>query len=103
MRVPLSLLLSFCDPGLSPEEISSVLALSGTEVERVTTLGVADPTGFVVGRVLGAEPHPDADRLRVCSVDVGQAEPAAIVCGAPNVAIGQTVACLLYTSDAADE
>ena len=95
MRVPLSLLLGFCDPGLSPEEISSVLALSGTEVERVTTLGVADSTGFVVGHVLVAEPHPDADRLRVCSVDVGQAEPTAIVCGAPNVALGQTVAVAL--------
>ncbi|MCA1689057.1 MAG: phenylalanine--tRNA ligase subunit beta, partial [Actinobacteria bacterium] len=54
--------------------------------------GVADPTGFVVGRVRDAQPHPNADRLSVCTVDVGEAEPVTIVCGAPNVAAGQTVA-----------
>ncbi|MFN8204159.1 MAG: hypothetical protein U0S48_16490 [Solirubrobacteraceae bacterium] len=47
---------------------------------------------FVVGKVLMAQPHPNADRLRVCTVDAGEAEPAHIVCGAPNVAAGQTVA-----------
>jgi phenylalanyl-tRNA synthetase beta chain len=53
---------------------------------------------FVVGRVLAVEPHPDADRLRVCEVDVGLARedgPATIVCGAPNVAAGQSVAVAL--------
>ena len=47
---------------------------------------------YVVGRVLEAAQHPNADRLRVCTVDVGDGEPATIVCGAPNVAAGQTVA-----------
>ena len=53
---------------------------------------MGDPDGFVVGRVLEAEPHPDADRLTVCKVDVGAGEPEQIVCGAPNVAAGQIVA-----------
>src|SRR6185503_11749154 len=54
--------------------------------------GVGDPAEFVVGRVLTAEQHPDADRLSVCTVDTGDGEPSTIVCGAPNVAAGQTVA-----------
>ena len=56
---------------------------------------MGDPSGFVVGRVLEAERHPDADRLTVCSVDDGSGEPRTIVCGAPNVAAGQTVAVAL--------
>ncbi|HEV7461544.1 MAG TPA: phenylalanine--tRNA ligase subunit beta, partial [Solirubrobacteraceae bacterium] len=64
----------------------------GTKVERVERFGVGDPQAFVVGRVLAADPHPDADRLSVCRVDVGDGEAAQIVCGAPNVAAGQTVA-----------
>ncbi len=95
MRVPLSLLLRYCDPGLAPDEIASVLALTGTEVERVRRLGPASTDGFVVGRVIDAVQHPDADRLKVCRVDVGADEPAGIVCGAPNVAAGQFVAVAL--------
>jgi phenylalanyl-tRNA synthetase beta chain len=91
MKVPLSLLLKFCDPGLPVEEIASILALTGTEVERVTKLGVEDPSTFVVGHVVSCEKHPDADRLNVCSVDIGGSEPTQIVCGAPNVAAGQLV------------
>ncbi len=95
MKVPLSLLLSYCDPGMSAEEIASVLALTGTEVERIRRVGVPSADRFVVGKVLSTEQHPDADRLRVCSVDVGTDAPAQIVCGAPNVAAGQTVAIAL--------
>ena len=49
----------------------------------------------MIGRVVTCEPHPDADRLSVCTVDTGDAEPRTIVCGAPNVAAGQTVAVAL--------
>ena len=49
----------------------------------------------MVGKVLSAEQHPDADRLTVCTVDAGAGEPSTIVCGAPNVAAGQTVAVAL--------
>src|SRR4051794_8562975 len=66
--------------------------MTGTAVERVTRHGVGELEAFVVGRVLDAERHPDADRLTVCRVAVGEGDVAQIVCGAPNVAAGQTVA-----------
>ena len=69
--------------------------MTGTEVERVTTIGPPSGEGFVVGRVLARDPHPDADRLSVCSVDTGDGDPRTIVCGAPNVDAGQTVAVAL--------
>jgi len=90
MKLPLSWLREYCDPGVTAEEIAERLAMTGTEVERIERHGVSGP--FVVGKVLSAEQHPDADRLRVCVVDVGISEEQTIVCGAPNVAAGQTVA-----------
>jgi phenylalanyl-tRNA synthetase beta chain len=92
MRLPLLWLHDYCDPGLPAFELATRLALTGTEVDRVHTHGVAALEFFRVGKVLQAEQHPDADRLRVCLVDVGDGEPHQIVCGAPNVAAGQTVA-----------
>ena len=67
MRVPVSWLRELCDPGLEADALAERLSMTGTEVERVSRLGVASGDGFVVGRVLTAEPHPDADRLRVCT------------------------------------
>jgi phenylalanyl-tRNA synthetase beta chain len=92
MRVPVAWLREYCSPDLSTAEIAERFDLTGTEVARIERVGVGDPDGFVVGRVLEAERHPDADRLTVCKVDVGEGEPETIVCGAPNVAAGQTVA-----------
>src|ERR671910_1040012 len=92
MRLPLLWLHDYCDPGLVAAELATRLALTGTEVDRVHAHGVTALEHFRVGRVLQAEQHPDADRLRVCIVDVGEGEPHQIVCGAPNVAAGQTVA-----------
>ena len=69
-----------------------MLTMAGDKLERLHRVGVGDPAEFVVGRVLTAEQHPDADRLTVCTVDIGAGEPSTIVCGAPNVAAGQTVA-----------
>ncbi len=94
MRVPCSWLREYCDPGLSPEELADRLVMTGTEVERIDVVGPPKADGFVVGKVLSAEQHPDADRLRVCRVDDGEGERT-IVCGAPNVAAGQTVAVAL--------
>jgi phenylalanyl-tRNA synthetase beta chain len=92
MRLPLLWLHDYCDPGLEPFELATRLALTGTEVDRVHTHGVTALEHFVVGKVLRSERHPDADRLSVCLVDTGSGEPSQIVCGAPNVAAGQTVA-----------
>ena len=95
MRVPLHWLRAYCDPGLSGAEIGERLDLTGTELERVERIGVGDAARYVVGKVLSAERHPDADRLSVCTVDDGTGEARTIVCGAPNVAPGQTVAVAL--------
>lgn len=92
MRVPLTWLAEYCDPGMPAAQLAERLAMTGTEVERVVRHGAPSSENFVIGHVLTAEPHPDADRLTVCTVDVGESEPATIVCGAPNVAAGQTVA-----------
>ncbi len=76
--------------GISPEDLAERLTFAGIEVEAVH----ARNTGFtqvVVGHVKEVEPHPNADRLRVCTVDVGEEEPLSIVCGAANVAPGQYV------------
>jgi phenylalanyl-tRNA synthetase beta chain len=99
VRVPLSWLADHVDPGLAPEDLARRLSGSGTLVEAIDVIGVPAVDGnlqmFRVGRVLSAERHPNADRLRVCVVDLGGPEPAGIVCGAPNVAAGQTVAVAL--------
>jgi phenylalanyl-tRNA synthetase beta chain len=92
MRVPVAWLREYCDPALSAAEIADVLTMAGDKLERLHRVGVGDPAGFVVGKVLTAEQHPDADRLTVCAVDIGAGQPSTIVCGAPNVAAGQTVA-----------
>jgi phenylalanyl-tRNA synthetase beta chain len=95
MRVPYAWLRSYCDPGLGAQEAADRLTLAGDKLERLHRVGVGDVSAFVTGRVLEAERHPDADRLSVCRVDVGRNEPQTIVCGAPNVAAGQSVAVAL--------
>ncbi len=94
MRVPISWLREYCDPPLTAAEIGDRLAMTGTEPDRIEHFGVSSADGFVIGKVLEAEQHPNADRLRVCRVDDGDG-PRTIVCGAPNVAAGQTVAVAL--------
>src|SRR4051794_33429373 len=92
MRVPVEWLRDYVRPGVGVRELAERLALTGTEVEGIHQHGVGAVDAFVIGKVLSAERHPDADRLSVCTVDVGEGEPAQIVCGAPNVAAGQVVA-----------
>jgi phenylalanyl-tRNA synthetase beta chain len=94
MRVPYSWLREYCDPGMAPAELADRLVMTGTEVERLDQVGPSSAEGFVVGRVLEREQHPNADRLSVCRVDTGDGERT-IVCGAPNVDAGQTVAVVL--------
>jgi phenylalanyl-tRNA synthetase beta chain len=93
MRVPIEWLHQYCAPELTTSALAERLAMTGTEVERIEHHGVTALENFVVGKVVEAVQHPDADRLRVCQVDTGDGgEPSQIVCGAPNVAAGQTVA-----------
>ncbi|HEV3094036.1 MAG TPA: phenylalanine--tRNA ligase subunit beta [Solirubrobacteraceae bacterium] len=95
MKVPLMWLREYCSPDLDTDAIEERLTMTGTKVETIVRHGAPSTESFVVGRVLSVEPHPNADRLSVCSVDLGTGEPAGIVCGAPNVAAGQTVAVAL--------
>jgi phenylalanyl-tRNA synthetase beta chain len=92
MRVPLFWLHDYCDPGVGLAELEHRLTMTGTKVEALHTHGVTALEHFLVGRVLTATRHPDADRLTVCTVDVGTGDERQIVCGAPNVAAGQIVA-----------
>ena len=90
MKVPYSWLREYCAPDLTPEELAELIALRTTEVERISRVGPPRADGFVVGRVASVAPHPNADRLSVCEVETGEGKRT-IVCGAPNVAEGQTV------------
>jgi phenylalanyl-tRNA synthetase beta chain len=92
MRVPLTWLHEYCAPDLDSFALAERLAMTGTEVERVETHGVSGLEHFVIGKVMEARRHPDADRLSICQVDTGDGGASQIVCGAPNVATGQTVA-----------
>ena len=90
MRVPLGWLATFIDLP-AQAELAERLTLAGLEIEEVLRTG-PDLSAIRVGHVLERRPHPNAERLSVCSVDLGLAAPASIVCGAPNVAAGQRVA-----------
>ena len=94
MQFPESWLREFCNPALSTAELAERLTMAGLEVESLRP--VAPPfSGVVVGEVVAVEPHPNADRLKVCKVDAGTGEALDIVCGAPNVRAGMRVPCAL--------
>ncbi len=87
-------LRSLVDPNLTTAALAHLLTMSGLEVEDCRE--VAPPfTGVVVGEVVKMEKHPNADKLKVCQVEVGDGQPLSIVCGAPNVAEGMRVPCAL--------
>lgn len=91
MQFPESWLRSLTDPALSTADLAHTLTMAGLEVEDLAP--VAPPfSGVIVAHVTHLEPHPNADKLRVCTVDTGAAAPLQIVCGAPNVAQGMKVA-----------
>ncbi|MEO0394577.1 MAG: phenylalanine--tRNA ligase subunit beta, partial [Cyanobacteria bacterium P01_A01_bin.137] len=91
MRIPVNWLKEFVDPQLTPEAIGDALTMAGFEVEDIEDRrSWAD--GVVVGKVTDRQPHPDADKLSVCTVDIGADEPSTIVCGASNVRADISVA-----------
>ena len=90
MRVPLSWLSEYVDLTLPPVELAHRLTMAG--VESTYEAGASAGWGHVlVGHVLEINPHPNADRLRLATVDIG-GEPQIVVCGAPNLESGQRIA-----------
>ena len=92
MQFPESWLRAFCNPSLTSQQLADTLTMAGLEVEELRPFAPAF-TGVVVGQILSADQHPNADRLRVCQVDVGQGAPLNIVCGAPNARAGIKIPC----------
>lgn len=93
MNISYKWLKRYIDFDLSPKDLAAVLTSVGLEcdtVEEVESIR-GGLRGVVIGKVLTCEPHPDSDHLHVTTVDLGGDKPEQIVCGAPNVAAGQTV------------
>jgi len=98
MQFPESWLREFCNPPLTTQQLADTLTMAGLEVEELAP--VAPPfTKIVVGEIKEAVQHPNADRLRVCQVDVGQGPLLNIVCGAPNARVGIRVPCAMVGAE----
>jgi phenylalanyl-tRNA synthetase beta chain len=99
MKVPVSWLREYVALDGPIEEVARRLVFTSFEVDRIVRRGVPDEDGnlglYRVGRVVEAGKHPNADRLQLCSVDVGEGEPRQIVCGAWNFGAGAHVAVAL--------
>jgi phenylalanyl-tRNA synthetase beta chain len=96
MRVPLSWLREYVHVDATTAQIAEALSVGAAEVDGIERIGVpGDPSLFRVGHVLEAAKHPDADRLQLTSVDVGEDRPYSIVCGAWNFGAGAKVAVAL--------
>ena len=99
MKVPVSWLRDYVPLEMPLDDLATRLSISSAEVEGIDRRGVPDNDGnlgrFLVGRVVEAAKHPNADRLQLCRVDVGDEEPLQIVCGAWNFGPGATVAVAL--------
>jgi phenylalanyl-tRNA synthetase beta chain len=87
MQISEAWLREYVNPAITTEQLVEQLTMAGLEVDSVTPAAAAF-SGVVVGEVISMKAHPDADRLRVCQVAVGEADPLQIVCGASNVRVG---------------
>ena len=90
MKVPLSWLREYVDVTLSPTELANRLTMAGTEVKGVQVIG-GGWENIVVGQIVAVNPHPNADRLSLATIDLGTEQPT-VVCGAPNLRLGDKVA-----------
>ena len=99
MKVPVSWLREYVSFDMPLVELATKLVFTSVEVDRIVRRGVPDLDGnlglFRVGKVLEAGKHPNADRLQLCQVDIGERDPRQIVCGAWNFGPGATVAVAL--------
>ena len=93
MDISYKWLRRYIDFTLAPRELAAALTAMGLEcdtVEEVESIR-GGLRGIVIGKVLTCEPHPNSDHLHITTVDLGDGKATQIVCGAPNVAAGQTV------------
>ncbi len=98
MKAPIKWLKSYVElDDITPKELEAGMTMSGSKVEGIEDVG-SEITNVVVGKILSVEKHPDAEKLVVCSLDVGKDEPVQIVTGAKNVAVGDFVPVALNNS-----
>lgn len=90
MKVPIKWLREYVDVTLSPADLADKLTMAGTEVKGTQVIG-GNWEKIVVGQIIAIDPHPDADRLRLPTIDLGT-EQLTVVCGAPNLKIGDKIA-----------
>src|SRR5689334_8444868 len=93
MKISYKWLSEYLPVTVEPERLSKILTSVGLEVESLEKFEEVKGglKGLVIGEVLSTEKHPNADKLTLTKVNVGNGEPLSIVCGAPNVAAGQKV------------
>ena len=83
MRISSNWLRELVKIAQSPQELAELLTIAGIEVEEIEDRREW-AKGVVIGKIIDRQPHPNADKLSVCQVDIGQENPSTIVCGAPN-------------------
>lgn len=90
MKCSESWLREWVNPELTREKLTDMLTMAGLELEEIAPVA-KDFSGVVIGQILKIEKHPEADRLNICDVIIGQTTPLKIVCGAPNVKVGMRI------------
>ena len=98
MQFPESWLREFCNPPLTTQQLADTLTMAGLEVEELKPAALPF-SKIVVGEIKSAAKHPNADKLQVCEVDVGQGALLSIVCGAPNARVGIKVPCAMVGAE----
>ena len=101
LNISYNWLKSYVKTSLTPQEFSKRISLSGPSVDRINEVK-PNFSKVVVGQINKIDNHPDADKLHVCQVNVGEKEPLQIVCGAPNIKEGQKVPVVLVGGKVGD-